>query len=202
MAELSAESEAVAQCSDIEGWLTEDEARILYRHSAELGAHGPVLELGSFNGKSTVVLGLAAKSVGSRVVAVDPHQGINYWQGDIPPLPHLGGPSFESFQRNLEAAGVDDVVEALVMTSVEAFDVTKCYDPFSFVFVDGNHGYEHVRQDFDLWSQRLITGGIIAFHDADGKIPGPPRVVAEVRERADFEPISLVGQLASFRKIS
>jgi predicted O-methyltransferase YrrM len=202
MAELTGEATALERCRAIKGWLEEDEARMLYKHASELGPIGPLLEIGSFHGKSTVVLGLAAKSVGTRVVAVDPHEGINYRQGDIPPLPHLGGPSFDSFQANLQAAGVEDVVEALVMSSIEAFGVTRDRDSFSFVFVDGNHGYEHVRQDFDLWSQRLIPGGVIAFHDANGKMPGPPRVVAEVRERADFEFLSLVEQLASFRKVA
>jgi predicted O-methyltransferase YrrM len=134
------------------------------------------------------------------VVAVDPHEGINYWQGSIRPLPHLGGPSFDSFQENLGDAGVTDVVDPVVMRSLEAFDALKDREPFSFVFVDGNHGYDDVRQDFDLWSQRLIVGGIIAFHDSNGKMPGPPRVVAEVMEREDYEFLSLVDQLTSFRK--
>ncbi len=202
MTELAGEAAALAQCRDIKGWLTEEEARVLYRHVSELGATGPILEIGSFHGKSTIVLARAAKAIGSRVVAVDPHEGINYWQGDIQPLPHLGGPSFDSFQENLTDAGVSDVVEPLVMRSSEAFETLKDREPFAFVFIDGNHGYDNVRQDFELWSQCLVTGGVIAFHDSNGKMPGPPRVVAEVKQMQDYEFLSLVEQLTSFRKVA
>ena len=87
------------------------------------------------------------------------------------------------------------------MSSAEAFALDEGLDTFSFIFVDGNHGYEEVRRDFDLWSQRLITGGVIAFHDAAGKIPGPPRVVAEVRKMESYKFVTLVNQLAWFRKL-
>lgn len=60
---------------------------------------------------------------------------------------------------------------------------------------------EEVRRDFDLWSQRLIVGGVVAFRDAAGKMPGPPQVVSEVMEMEGFAFDSLVNQLAWFRKL-
>ena len=134
-----------------------------------------------------------------RTLAVDPHQGINYWQDSFGPMDELG-PSLDAFGENLQNAGVADAVEPVVMTSREAFYELRDRPPFSFVFIDGNHGYKSVRQDFDLWSQRLIAGGVLAFHDSDTKMPGPRRVIAEVQERDDYEYISLVEQLTSFRK--
>ena len=190
---------ALANSRDITGWFEEAEAETLYHYAVELGALGPILEIGSWHGKSTIVLATAAKSVGSRVYAVDPHQGINYWQDDFSPMDELG-PSLDAFGENLQNAGVADAVEPVVMTSREAFNALRDQPPFSFVFIDGNHGYENVRQDFDLWSQRLIADGVLAFHDSNTKMPGPRRVIAEVQERDDYEYISLVEQLTSFRK--
>ena len=193
------EKEALARSRDISGWLEEEEARILYRFAEELGPLGPILEIGSYYGKSTTVIAAAARSVGSRVFAVDPHEGINYWQDKIPPMERFG-PSLAAFQENLRVAGVSDAVDLLLMTSRMAFEELKDRERFSLVFIDGNHGYTNVRDDFEMWSQCLIDGGVLALHDANGKMPGPKRVFAEVKKRADFEFISLVVQLASFRK--
>ena len=172
---------------------------MLYRFAVELGALGPILEIGSWHGKSTVVLAAAARSVGGRVFAVDPHEGINYWQDEVSPMDELG-PSFAAFQENLRGAGLSDAVRPLVMTSRMAFGELKDGERFSLVFIDGNHGYAHVREDFDLWSPRLMRGGVLAFHDSNGKMSGPRRVVADVKQKEEFEYLSLVGQLTSFRK--
>ena len=193
------EEQALARSHDITGWLEEAEARILYRFAVELGTQGPILEIGSWHGKSTIVLATAAKNVGSCVVAVDPHEGINYWQDRFGPMDELG-PSLDAFQENLNRAGVSDVVEPVVMTSRRAFDELEGRTPFSFIFIDGNHGYSSVRADFEMWSQRLIVGGVLAFHDSKSKMPGPSQVIAEVKARGDYAYLSLVEQLTSFRK--
>ena len=199
MTDLTLEA-ALAHSRPLTGWLEEDEAATLYRHAADLGALGPILEIGSFHGKSTVVLATAAKSVGARIYAVDPHEGINYWQDDFGPMPELG-PTLDAFRHNLRTAGVADAVIEVVMTSREAFDHLREVESFGLVFIDGNHGYEHVRRDFDQWSQRLAADGVLAFHDSDTQMPGPRRVIAQVRERDDFAYIGRVAQLTSFRKI-
>ena len=191
--------EALTFIRDMHGWLEDDEAETLYRFVLELGAQGPILEIGSWHGKSTIVLASAAQQVGSRVFAVDPHEGIVYWQDDVPPMETLG-PSLDVFAENLRKAGVSDLVEPLVMTSREAFERLRDRECFSLVFIDGNHSYRSVIEDFEMWSQCLVEGGVIGFHDSNTGMPGPRRVIGEVKERADFEFLSLVGQLTSFRK--
>lgn len=52
--------------------------------------------------------------------------------------------------------------------------------PFNFVMIDADHGYEFVKKDWELWSPKLVGGGIVAFHDAD--IEGVRRACNEVRE--------------------
>ncbi len=37
--------------------------------------------------------------------------------------------------------------------------------PIDFLFIDGDHSYEGVRQDFDMYSTLVRPGGLIAFHD-------------------------------------
>jgi len=192
--------EALTFTQNIHGWLEDDEAEALYRLVLELGAQGPILEIGSWHGKSTIVLASAAQQVGSRVFAADPHEGIVYWQDDVPPMEELG-PSLKVFLANLRTAGVSDLVEPLVMTSRQAFERLGDQECFSFVFIDGNHSYRSVKEDFEIWSQCLMEGGVVGFHDSNTGMPGPRRVIGEVKGRADFEFLSLVGQLTAFRKI-
>jgi predicted O-methyltransferase YrrM len=37
--------------------------------------------------------------------------------------------------------------------------------PVDFLFIDGDHTYEGVKQDFEMYSQLVRPGGIVAFHD-------------------------------------
>jgi predicted O-methyltransferase YrrM len=45
------------------------------------------------------------------------------------------------------------------------------------LFIDGDHSYEGVRRDFDLYSPLVRKGGMIALHDI---VPGPTVLVGEV----------------------
>ena len=110
------------------------------------------------------------------------------------------GPSLDTLLENLRRAGLSGVVEPLMMTSRQAFEQLKDRERFSLIFIDGNHSYDNVKEDFEMWSQCLVEGGVIGFHDSDTGMPGPKRVIAEVKRRPDFEFFSLVGQLTSFRK--
>ena len=64
-----------ADIDTIKGFLAEDEAQALYHYAGESLPLGPVLEVGSYCGKSTIYLGLAAKDQGSTVFALDHHRG-------------------------------------------------------------------------------------------------------------------------------
>ena len=47
-------------------------------------------------------------------------------------------------------------------------------EPIEFLFIDGDHEYNAVKLDFDLWEPKVMNGGIIAFHDSNA--PGPGKV--------------------------
>jgi len=48
-----------------------------------------------------------------------------------------------------------------------------------FLFIDGDHSYEGVKRDFEMYSPLVRKGGIIAFHDI---VPGPSENVGDVPE--------------------
>lgn len=158
-----------AKADPIEGWLSPLEGELLYRLARDC-SRGVIVEIGSFQGKSTVWLATGSQA-GNRapVYAVDPHTGSPEYSGPQNTLPR--------FRENIQQAGLSDIVRPLVMTSAQA---ARDFDqPVGLLFVDGSHEYEAVRQDFELWAPKLLNGGAIAFHDSVHS-PGPARLTAEM----------------------
>ena len=138
-----------SRAHDIDGWLTEDQARVLHVEASRV-APGRVVEIGSHLGRSTTVLA----STGAHVTAVDPFP--DDWR--------YGRPDTEQQLRNhLAAAGVEDRVEVRVATSS---DVRHGWTGrVRLVYVDGKHDMWSCRDDL-RWSDFLETGDVVLVHDA------------------------------------
>ena len=143
------------------GWLTEDEGMFLYDTAKAVEPKHTVVEIGSWKGKSTICLGRGAqRGGGARVFAVDPHTG-------SPEHRRVFGEAldtFADFTKNIERAGVQSCVLPVRDASV---NVAKRFTkPIGFVFIDGAHDLHSVKQDFASWFPKVVSGGVIAFHDA------------------------------------
>lgn len=160
--------------SDVEGWLSRVEGRVLYELAHNVDPDSCIVEIGSWKGRSTIWLAAGAKAgLGARVVAIDPHEGSAL---------HSDGESTEhALRQNLDVAGVSDQVDVVVGTSEAAAE--RWSRPIGLLWIDGDHAYESVRRDFLLWEGNVVDGGIVALHDTlfwDG----PGRVVSESLERS------------------
>lgn len=184
-------TEAATAAKRIDGWFTFAESLELYEMARKGLLISPsILEIGSYKGKSTSVLGRACKDSGyGKVYAVDPHAG-HLWQ-NAPDLP----PTLAAFQANIRAAELEQYVVALVMKSAEVHGI----DPVGAVFIDGLHDYENVRADFQVATRFLAPGGYISFHDMNEN--GPFRVVNEALETGLYERVSRVDELGVLRLI-
>ena len=137
----------------IPGWLTPHEGHFLYASAVSVrDVDGVVVEIGSFQGKSTVFLARASPSV----VSVDPHEG-NVSGGIL-------SPTYNAFISHLTRAGVRKNVRAIVSTSKQA--ARRWKKPISYLFIDGLHDIKHAREDYEFWSPFVVDGGIVAMHDA------------------------------------
>ena len=121
-----------------------------------------VVELGSYLGRSTVFFALALKQVNprGRVVAIDPHTG------DRQLLEQLGAErlaTFELFRQHCQAAGVDELVEPHVATSLQV--ATGWSEPVDLLYVDGWHSYDAVLADAEAWVPHLSPHGVVVFDD-------------------------------------
>lgn len=140
----------------VEGWLFDHEARLLYNLARDRSIKGEVVEIGSWKGKSTVVLALALQETGGgKVHAIDPHTG-NPEHGKVQ--------TFEEFKENVRKAGVEANVAPIVKPSKEA--AVGWTAPVRLLWIDGNHSYDFVKTDFEVWDPHLVNGGVVAFHDS------------------------------------
>jgi len=192
-----ASDDAWAAINAAPGFLTEREGRFLVMAAACAPARGSILEIGSFKGKSTVGLASIARHYDlGAVVAVDPHTAPSETD------PSLGGQSttWEDFLATLRSAGLDSYVEPHRAFSSE---LGRMWDrPLRLLWIDGDHTYEGVRLDFDLFSPFLVEGAIIAFHDTLHEFDGPLRLfVDQVLESDRFGPAGFSGSIgwAQFR---
>ena len=157
------------EVNKIHGWLTNKEADLLFEQAQKCPRDAKIVEIGSYKGKSTICLANGSRAGnGARVVSIDPFMQAPY----------------EVFTQNLKKAGVEDQVDSIVKTSNEAVRTWK--DPIGLLFIDGNHEYSFVKDDFRNWEPYLIDGGVIALHYStscpSNKLmgyPGPKKVVDE-----------------------
>jgi predicted O-methyltransferase YrrM len=174
--------EAWKAAEPIPGFLGESEARLLGTIAACVPRGGALLEIGSFKGKSTVMLGKVAAHYNlGPVVAIDPH---NFNNAELEA--HRTSPdasSYSEFLQNLAACGVSDLVEVHRAYSTDL--APRWTRPISFLWIDGDHSYPGAKADFDGFARHLVPGGVVAFHDALHEFAGPIRVFVEEVLRSD-----------------
>jgi predicted O-methyltransferase YrrM len=195
---------------EAKGFMPPDEGLALYAAAVAAGAAvpgAPFAEIGSWCGKSSVYLGAAARDRETILFAVDHHRGSEEnqagWEHHDPTLvdPDTGMlDTLPTFRRTIHAAGLDDVVIAVVGDSptVAAFLQTPC----AFVFIDGGHGSEPANADYEAWSHRVAPGGTLAIHDVfpDPEDGGRPPYEIYLRALADgFTETSATGSLRVLR---
>jgi predicted O-methyltransferase YrrM len=196
-----------AGIEQIKGFLADDEARALYRFAGEAAPRGPLLEVGSYCGKSTIYLGLACRRHGGTVYALDHHRGSEEHQpGELFHDPSLFDEreglvdTLGEFRRNIRAAGLEDFVVPLLSSSAVASRHWRT--PLAMVFIDGGHSLDAALTDYRCWSAHLLQGGILAIHDlfpdphAGGQAPwGIYRMALDSGLFAELERVNTLGVL-------
>ncbi|ARA94255.1 hypothetical protein AWN76_014575 [Rhodothermaceae bacterium RA] len=178
----------------VEGWLEDDEADLLIAATAEVLRTLPpphtLVEVGSYCGRSTVVLGSVVQALRARatVVAIDPHEGL---VGAADQSLQTGAPTLDRFRRTIARNGLDDVVELIQACS---FDVD--WDrPISLLLIDGLHDYENVARDVRQFEAHVVPGGFIVFHDYAAYYPGVQRFVDELLAGGTFRRVACARSL-------
>ncbi|MFD4999408.1 class I SAM-dependent methyltransferase [Streptomyces buecherae] len=202
--------EIVAAFEAAKGFMPLDEGLALYEAAQEAGARGlPLLEVGTYCGRSTILLAAAAREAGTVVVTVDHHRGSEEqqpgWEYHDPSLvdPRVGlMDTLPTFRRTLHAAGLEGHVIAVVGKSPQVAEVWG--GRLGLVFIDGGHTDEHASGDYAGWAPHLAQGGLLVIHDvfpdpADGG-QAPYRVYRRALESGAFTEVSDTGSLRVLRR--
>jgi predicted O-methyltransferase YrrM len=190
--------------------MPEDEGLLLFSAALRALRAGPVLEIGTYCGKSALILGAAAREAGGIAFTVDHHRGSEEnqagWEHHDPSVvdPETGRmDTLPFFRRTLEHAGLEDRVVAVVGRSATVAALWRT--PLSLVFVDGGHAEEHATADYEGWAPWVVTGGLLAVHDvfedpADGG-QAPFHVWQRAVTSGDWEPADRRGSLRVLRRV-
>ena len=159
-----------ARALDVPGFFREEEGLALYDAAFAALPHGPVLEIGTYCGKSTIYLGAAALARNGLVWTVDHHRGSEEHQPSReyhdPTLvdPAVGQiDTLTAFRRSILEAGLEEVVVAVVGRSSTVASVWE--RPLAMVFIDGSHTEEAAQTDYGAWTPHVMHGGLVAIHD-------------------------------------
>ena len=155
--------ETMQAVSDVDGWMSPDQAERLYRAAAATRAGDTIVEIGSFRGRSTIVLASAAPQ-GVQIVAIDPHAGNDRGPREIGGFQAAAATDHDVFNANVAAAGVADRIRHVRQFSDQAHgDVPG---ELAMLYVDGAHRYAPAHTDIRDWGRRVSPGGTLLIHDS------------------------------------
>ena len=200
---------AVAKAA--KGFMPDDEGWALHEAALEAAGSGlgPLLEVGTYCGKSAVYIGAAARERGNVLFTVDHHRGSEEnqagWEHHDQEVvdPTTGRmDTLPFFRRTIADAGLEHAVVAVVGDSPVV--AANWGTPLSFLFIDGGHGSEPAWADYRGWTPHVAPGGLLAIHDVfpdpvDGGRP-PYELYCEARDSGGFEDVSATGSLRVLRK--
>lgn len=151
------------------GFMPEHEGLALHAAAVEAATHGPLLEVGSWCGRSTLLLAAAAAAAGTHVITVDHHRGSEEHQpGEAyhdPSLVDADGhvDTLGTFRGVIASAGMEPHVIAVVAPSAVVGQYWR--GPLGMVFIDGGHSETAAQTDYETWAHHIVIGGTLAIHD-------------------------------------
>jgi predicted O-methyltransferase YrrM len=192
---------AVARAA--KGFMPDAEGLALHDAGLDGGRAGPLLEIGSYCGKSGVYLGSAARAAGTVLFTIDHHHGSEEnqagWEHHDTDVvdPRTGRmDTLPFFRRTVEDAGLEDVVIGVLGDSPTVGRYWST--PLGLLFIDGGHAADVAMADYDTWAGLVLPGGILAIHDVFEDPADGGQAPFRVWQRAvgdGFTPLATTGSL-------
>lgn len=188
----------------VTGFMPADEGRALYDTAVRYLGEGTGVEIGTYCGKSTVMLGAAAQQTGGVLYTVDHHHGseehqVGWEYHDSSMVDAVTGlfDTLPTLRHTLDAAGLDENVVAVVGKSTVV--ARSWRTPLRFLFIDGGHTEEAAQRDFDGWARWVEVGGVLVIHDvfpdpADGG-QAPFHIYQKALATGDFTEVGAYGSM-------
>ena len=200
-----------ALAEQVTGFMPADEGRALYDAAVRYLGDGTGVEIGTYCGKSTVLLGAAAQQTGGVIYTIDHHHGSEEHQPGweyhdtsmVDPVTGLFD-TLPTLRHTLDAAAVDDHVVAVVGRS--ALVARSWRTPLQFLFIDGGHTEEAAQRDYAGWARWVAVGGTLVIHDVfpnpDEGGQAPYHVYRRALDSGEFTEVSATGTLRVLERVS
>lgn len=183
--------------ADVEGWMTPAQARRLWSCARTVAAGGRIVEIGSFRGRSMIVLASAADP-DVELVAIDPHAGNDRGPQEISGFEAEAATDHEVFLSNLEAAGVRDRVRHVRKFSDDALaDVPGEVD---LLYIDGAHRMKPALSDIRRWGAKVKPGGDLLIHDSFSSVGVTGALAASLFTGSDFRYLGRSESMTHYRR--
>lgn len=198
---VAAFAQLAKRFAGIEGWLSPADGYLLYRLARDGEGAGAIVEIGSWMGLSTAWLASGSREAGREPVhAVDVFDGGRMLREEA--VIRREGTTYHRFVENMEALGLFDHIAPVVADSARAARDWRG-GAIRLLFVDGDHGYEAVRRDCDLWTPQLAVGGYLVLDDAIDHYPGVLQVCREISaEPGRWQHVCRTYHTETFRKLA
>jgi hypothetical protein len=183
--------------ADVQGWMTRAQACRLWDRSSELRSGDRIVEIGSYHGRSAIVLASAAPE-GVEIITIDPHggndRGPQQYEGEF----EEGQRDHETFVANLTGAGVIDRIRHVRKPSQDATDDVP--GDVEVVYIDGAHRYIPAKADIERWGRKVTIGGNLLIHDSFSSVGVTLAIMATLFAGAKFRYIGRSGTMTQYRR--
>lgn len=183
--------------ADVQGWMTRAQASRLWDAASRLGPGTQVVEIGSFHGRSAIVLASAAPA-GVRLTTIDPHAGNDRGPQEIDGYVDEAEQDNQQFHANLVAAGVADRITHLRQFSDAAHAGVD--GEVDLLYIDGAHRFGPARTDIVAWGARVPLGGTMLVHDSFSSIGVTLALLTTTMVNGRFAYRGRSGSLAEFER--
>jgi len=200
-----------ALAAEVTGFLPDVEGRALFDAAAAALGDGVGVEIGTYCGKSTVLLAAAAAQAGGVLYTVDHHHGseehqVGWEYHDTSMVDPVTGlfDTLPTFRHTLDGINLPDHVVAVVGRSPVVARGWRT--PLQFLFIDGGHTDEAAQRDFEGWAKWMAAGGTLAIHDVfpnpeDGG-QAPYRIYRRALDSGAFQEVSATDSLRVLHRVA
>lgn len=189
--------DALAVVAGVDGWMTDGQARRLWDRAGDVDPGSRIVEIGSFRGRSTTVLALAAAE-GVEIVAIDPHAGNDRGPQEIAGYATEAEEDHAVFHANLERAGVSQRVRHVRQFSQDALGAVD--GDVELLYIDGAHRYAPAAADIRVWGSRVAPGGSLLIHDSFSAVGVTLAILRWLAFGFQFRYVGRVGSLTEYRR--
>lgn len=190
-------AEVFAGVSDVQGWMTRAQAGRLWDAASRLSPGAAIVEIGSFHGRSAIVLASAAPE-GVAITTIDPHAGNDRGPQEISGYVDEAEADHEQFRANLRRAGVDQRITHLREFSHAAHDGVD--GQIDLLYIDGAHRFSPARDDIVTWGGRVPEGGTLLIHDCYSSLGVTLALATTTMVDGKWAYVGRSGSLAEFRR--